>query len=145
MVKKGAGHGWSGLEKDLIQFADWFEQHLKKGNTQSPSAAHKLIPQIDGDWWQIAGNPNLGELTGEKQQPVDFAIWQAEDGTWQLWSCIRQTKCGGKTRLFHHWEGKALTDANWTPREIALRADPDVGETNGGFRLRMSFAATGLS
>ena len=30
VVKKGAGHGWSGLEKDLIQFADWFEEHLKK-------------------------------------------------------------------------------------------------------------------
>jgi acetyl esterase/lipase len=134
VVKKGAGHGWSGLEKDLIQFADWFEQHLKKGSTHFSSAAHKLIPQIDGDWWQIAGNPNLGELTGEKQQPVDFAVWQAEDGTWQLWSCIRQTKCGGKTRLFYHWEGKALTDANWTPKGIALRADPDVGETNGGLQ-----------
>ena len=134
VVKKGAGHGWAGLEKDLIQFADWFDQHLKKGSTQFPSAAHKLIPQIDGDWWQIAGNPDLGELTGEKQQPVDFAIWQAEDGTWQLWSCIRQTKCGGKTRLFYRWEGKALTDANWTPRGIAMKADPDVGETNGGLQ-----------
>ena len=42
---------------------------------------------------------------------MDFAVWQAKDGTWQLWSCIRQTKCGGKTRLFYRWEGKALTDA----------------------------------
>ena len=62
VVKKGAGHGWAGLEKDLIQFADWFDQHLKKGSTQSPSAARKLIPQIDGDWWQIAGNPDLGAI-----------------------------------------------------------------------------------
>jgi dipeptidyl aminopeptidase/acylaminoacyl peptidase len=30
MVKKGAGHGWVGLDKDLIQFADWFDQHLYK-------------------------------------------------------------------------------------------------------------------
>jgi dienelactone hydrolase len=30
VVKKGAGHGWPGLEKDLIQFAEWFDQHLKK-------------------------------------------------------------------------------------------------------------------
>ena len=124
VVKKGAGHGWPGLEKDLIQFADWFDQHLRKESTQSPSAASKLIPQIDGDWWQIAGNPDLGTLTGEKQQPVDFAVWQAEDGTWQLWSCIRQTKCGGKTRLFYHWEGKARTDANWTTKGIAMKADP---------------------
>jgi acetyl esterase/lipase len=30
VVRKGAGHGWSGLDKDLIQFADWFDGHLKK-------------------------------------------------------------------------------------------------------------------
>jgi dipeptidyl aminopeptidase/acylaminoacyl peptidase len=29
VVKKGAGHGWAGLERDLSQFADWFDQHLK--------------------------------------------------------------------------------------------------------------------
>ena len=65
---------------------------------------------------------------------MDFAVWQAKDGTWQLWSCIRQTKCGGKTRLFYHWEGRALTDVDWTPKGIAMRADPDAGETNGGLQ-----------
>jgi acetyl esterase/lipase len=30
VVKKGAGHGWLGLDKDLSQFVDWFDQHLKK-------------------------------------------------------------------------------------------------------------------
>jgi len=30
VVRKGAGHGWSGLDKDLIQFADWFDGHLEK-------------------------------------------------------------------------------------------------------------------
>jgi acetyl esterase/lipase len=29
-VKKGAGHGWFGLDKDLVRLADWFDQHLKK-------------------------------------------------------------------------------------------------------------------
>jgi acetyl esterase/lipase len=130
VVKKGAGHGWVGLDKDLSQFAEWFDQHLSKGR----AAARGLIPRIDGNWWQIAGNPDLGTLTGEKQQPVDFAVWQAKDGTWQLWSCIRQTKCGGKTRLFYHWEGKALTDADWKPSGIAMKANPDVGETNGGLQ-----------
>ncbi len=52
------------------------------------------MPVIEGDFWQIAGNPDLGGLTGERQQPVDFGIWQARDGTWQLWSCIRGTKYG---------------------------------------------------
>jgi acetyl esterase/lipase len=30
IVKKGAGHGWIGLDKDLNQLADWFDKHLKK-------------------------------------------------------------------------------------------------------------------
>jgi hypothetical protein len=81
-----------------------------------------------GGWWTVAGNPDLGQLTDPKQQPVDFSIWQAADGTWQLWSCIRNTKIGGRTRLFHRWEGKQLTDTDWKPMGIALRADLNVGE-----------------
>ena len=93
-----------------------------------------LKPEIDGDWWQVAGNPDLGAYTTAKQQPVDFAIWQAADGTWQLWSCIRYTNCGGHTRLFYRWEGKNLTDTNWKPTGIALQADTSVGEQHGGLQ-----------
>ena len=46
--------------------------------------ARKIIPVVDGAWWQVAGNPDLGAYTSDKQQPVDFAVWQAADGTWQL-------------------------------------------------------------
>lgn len=92
------------------------------------------IPEITGDWWQIAGNPDLGDLAGERQQPVDFAIWQAADGKWQLWSCIRHTNCGGKTRLFYGWEAAELTDRDWTPIGIVMQADPAVGETAGGLQ-----------
>ena len=28
IVKKGSGHGWAGIVKDLDQFVDWFDQHL---------------------------------------------------------------------------------------------------------------------
>jgi len=96
-------------------------------------------PQISGAWWQVAGDPDLGELTTPKQQPVDFALWQAADGTWQIWSCIRSTKEKGKTRLFHRWEGAALTDANWTPKGVAMRADPKVGELEGGLQAPYVF------
>lgn len=81
-----------------------------------------LRPEIDGNWRQVAGDPDLGKYTSEKQQPVDFAVWQAADGTWQLWSCIRNTRCGGHTRLFYRWEGKKLTDANWQPMGISAKA-----------------------
>jgi dienelactone hydrolase len=93
-----------------------------------------LVPQIDGDWWTVAGDPDLGEFTDPRQQPVDFAIWQAADGTWQLWSCIRGTKCGGNTRLLYAWEGRHLTDSGWEPRGIAMQADPQFGETAGGLQ-----------
>jgi hypothetical protein len=93
-----------------------------------------LMPCIDGDWWQVAGDPNLGQYTTEAQQPVDFAIWQAADGTWQLWSCIRGTNCGGNTRLFHGWEGAQITDTNWRPLGVVMEADPVYGETPGGLQ-----------
>jgi hypothetical protein len=100
-------------------------------------------PRIVGDWWQVAGNPDLGELTNPKQQPVDFAIWQAADGTWQLWSCIRSTKESGMTRLFYRWEGAKLTDKNWKPMGIAMRADPKTGEVKGGLQAPFVFRAEG--
>jgi hypothetical protein len=93
-----------------------------------------LIPQIDGEWWQVAGDPDLGKYTTPKQQPVDFGIWQAADGTWQLWSCIRSTSAPGKTRVFYRWQGTSLTGTDWKPMGIAMEADPNFGETEGGLQ-----------
>jgi transposase len=33
-----------------------------------------LVPQIDGNFWNIAGDPDLGKYTTTKHQPVDFGI-----------------------------------------------------------------------
>ncbi|MGD9344773.1 MAG: hypothetical protein PVH84_02855 [Candidatus Aminicenantes bacterium] len=96
--------------------------------------AEAWIPEVVGDWWQIAGNPDLGKYQTERQEPLDFGIWQAADGTWQLWSCVRYTGCGGKTRLFYRWEGQRLTDKDWRPMGIAMEADPNFGETEGGLQ-----------
>jgi hypothetical protein len=74
---------------------------------------------------------------------VDFAVWQAADGTWQLCSCIRNTKEPGNTRLFYRWEGAKLTDRDWKPRGIALRADPKTGERVGGLQAPFVFRAAG--
>ena len=98
------------------------------------AADYPLTPRLVGDWWTAAGDPDLGTLTTPKQQPVDFGIWQAADGTWQIWSCIRGTKEPGNMRLFHRWEGAKLTDRDWTPKGIALQADPVLGETRGGLQ-----------
>ena len=102
-------------------------------------AAEPLLPTIDGDWWQVAGDPHLGDYTSPKQQPVDFGIWQAADGTWQLWSCIRHTNCGGATRLFHGWEGHQITDRDWTPKGIVIgwqRRRPTWEGTSTALRRR---------
>lgn len=100
-----------------------------------------LIPTIEGPWWQIAGNPDLGKYNSDRQQPVDFGIWRAADGTWQLWSCIRGTKCPGKNtnRLLYGWEGKNLTDKNWSPKGIKWLADTTLGEINGGIQAPYVF------
>lgn len=103
-------------------------------DTYADYSSEVLIPQIDGEWWQVAGNPDLGEYTTPNQEPVDFCVWQAADGTWQLWSCIRDTGCGGNTRLLHGWEGKNLTDANWKPIGIRMEGKEEFGESIGGLQ-----------
>ena len=112
------------------------------------SAAQEIvspeIPRIEGAWWQVAGNPELGAFSSQWQQPVDFAIWQAADGTWQIWSCIRFTWCGGATRLFHRWEGRRITDTDWKPMGIAMLADPIFGETLGGLQAPHVFTENGV-
>ena len=90
---------------------------------------------------------HLLDGAAEKQQVVDFGIWQAADGSWQLWSCIRGTKERGNTRLFHRWEGAQLTHSAWSPKGIALQADPALGETPnvdtmGGLVLILVFVGT---
>jgi acetyl esterase/lipase len=37
VVKKGAAHGWLGLDEDLRKFVDWFDQHLKKSAQDNAS------------------------------------------------------------------------------------------------------------
>ena len=93
-----------------------------------------LVPKLDPNAWTIATSPDLGELTSDRQQPVDFSVWRAADGSWQLWSCVRGTKERGNTRLLYRWEGTNLTDAAWKPMGIAMRADEALGETPGGLQ-----------
>ena len=99
---------------------------------QNASAADAvLVPKIVGKWWRISGSPDLGQFMTDRQQPVDFAIWQAADGTWQLWSCIRSTSYPGWSRLFYRWQTKRLTDPDWRPMGIVMTADPKLGEVEG--------------
>ena len=111
-----------------------FSTGILSANAKAADASSVLRPRIAGDWWQVAGDPDLGELTDANQQPVDFGVWQAVDDIWQLWSCIRKTKESGNTRLLHRWEGAKLIDTDWAPRGIAMRAETKFGETPGGLQ-----------
>jgi len=103
------------------------------------ACAGQQTPYIASEWWAAATNPDLGEFSSEKQEPVDFAIWRAADNSWQILSCIRNTKCGGHGRVLYRWEGTALTDTNWTPKGIAMLADPELGEAKGGLQAPFVF------
>jgi hypothetical protein len=96
--------------------------------------ANAKMPAIVGEWWQITGMPELGGCSSPDQRAVDFAVWQAADGTWHLRSCIRRTAWPDNTRLLYGWEGVNLTDANWRPAGIKLTAQPDYGEIEGGMQ-----------
>lgn len=99
------------------------------------AAEEPIVPVIEGAWWSIASIPQLPEAYhNPKQEPVDFAVWQAADGTWQLWSCIRNTRCGGHSRLLYGWEGASLTATDWTPKGIVMESRPDLGEAPGGLQ-----------
>jgi hypothetical protein len=113
-------------------------------HADSGQAPVTVIPQIDGAFWQVAGVPDLGMYNSPNQEPVDFAVWQAADGTWQLESCIRYTNVGGESRLLYRWEGKNLTDSDWTPVGIAMMADTSLGETAGGLQAPYVFKVGGV-
>jgi len=76
----------------------------------------------------ICTMPDLNELNGaipEKQQIVDHGIIQAENGTWQLWACLRGLKVG---KLLYGWEGDSLDTENWRHAGVKMRANAEVGE-----------------
>jgi hypothetical protein len=101
------------------------------------------VPQIAGDWIQIAGQPDLGRFATPKQEVVDFAIWEALDGSWQAWSCIRHTAEAGATRLFHRWQGANPAAPGWEAMGVAMRADPAFGERLGSLQAPFVLKAGG--
>ena len=105
----------------------------------------KYKPVIDSEFWQVAGVPDLGEkYNTDERQPVDFGIWQAADGTWQIWSCIRFCNCGERRRLLYGWEAQNITDSDWKPLGIRMEADVTLGETSGGLQAPFVTKKEGL-
>lgn len=85
----------------------------------SSRAEEKIeVPEVVGDWWQIAPNaPDVGRWATGDENACDFAIYQSNDEKWHCVSCIRGTSHYGQ-RLFYRWEAERLTDKDWTPKGI---------------------------
>jgi hypothetical protein len=120
---------------EIVAFASradaWTSAPEHQSGSRSPAPVRPRLQPVS---WPIAGNPDLGRYATPNQQVVDFAIWQASDGTWQLWSCIRNTKAPGATRLFYRWEGSTLEQPDWRPLGIAQMTDKTAGEWEGSLQ-----------
>jgi hypothetical protein len=85
-------------------------------------------PKITSEFWRICTMPDLGELNGpvpEKQHIVDHGFMMADDGSWQLWACMRGTAV---SRLLYGWEGESLESGPWKPKGVMARAQKQYGE-----------------
>ena len=97
-----------------------------------PNQKIKMRPVLDGDFWMIGDNPDLGAINGNTdpakgavQECVDHHIYMAGDGKWHLWGCIRGTRVG---RILYHWKAGKLTDAHWEQTGDIMRSDQSAGE-----------------
>lgn len=87
-----------------------------------------LVPVLEGEPWRICFAPDLDSLNGpdpSRQHVVDHGFIQADDGSWQLWACMRGTKVG---RIFYGWSGESLTGPAFSDLGIVARADSSYGE-----------------
>lgn len=95
------------------------------------AAADPATPRLAGDWIRLAAPPSLERHHKAGIETVDFCIWQAGDGTWQLVSCLRGTAAPGSGRLLYRWESPSLTNPDWEPKGIFRESDPALGMAEG--------------
>ena len=91
------------------------------------------------DGWRIVErSPSNYEFdNGEKDEVVDFAIFQAADSTWQVIGCVRwatcpvpyDTKGQGKGRLLFRWESADILAPDWKEMGVFLTTDDMQGIT----------------
>jgi hypothetical protein len=63
-------------------------------------------------------------------EPVDHHIFQASDGYWHLWGCVRNTSFG---RVLYHWRAKKLEESPWEETGEFIRSDTNAGESINGW------------
>lgn len=89
------------------------------------------VPRLAGPWIRLTDRPPLERWNTPKVEPVDFTIFRAADGRWQLISCIRHTSHPGKGRLLYRWSSDRLAAPDWRPDGIFLESRPEFGNAEG--------------
>ncbi len=104
------------------------------GLSSPPSAgivASPPVPRLAGPWIQLTGRPPLERWATPKAEPVDFTIFRATDGRWQLIACVRNTSHPGKGRLLYRWSSERLATPAWRADGIFLESRADRGNAEG--------------
>ena len=104
---------------------------LSRNRAVTAPRPEPAVPVLTADAWRIASNADMGPWSDPQAQPVDFSIWQAADGTWQLVACVRGTRYPGRGRLLFRWQADRLTHQDWTPMGIFMTSDADEAHREG--------------
>lgn len=89
------------------------------------------VPRLAGPWIRLTDRPPLERWGTEKAEPVDFTIFRARDGRWQLISCIRNTSHPGRGRLLYRWSHDTLAAPGWRADGIFLESRTEIGNVEG--------------
>ena len=75
--------------------------------------------------WRVAKRSPSGYEwdKGEEDEVVDFTIFQADDGSWQIIGCVRWTTFPEGPRLLYQWETTNFFSSDWTEIGVFLTTD----------------------
>ncbi|MFW6257479.1 MAG: hypothetical protein ACOC11_01730 [Prolixibacteraceae bacterium] len=127
------------LKKDLVGYPIIFLLMLITVNTTKSQTNNlkPLTPALNGEWIKLCDRPQLEKWHSPKVEPVDFTVFQADDKTWQLIACVRNTTQPGSGRLLYRWSSPELERENWKPEGIFLSSKQELNHAEG--RLQAPF------
>ncbi len=79
----------------------------------------------DDQGWRIVKRSPSNYIwdSGTADEANDFTVFQAEDETWQIIGCVRNTTFPGYTRLLFQWETDDFFSTDWTEVGVLLTTD----------------------